>query len=155
MTFEFLVYAAASHPWPMQWMRKQPGKSPAVPTQAGPQVNGIGAPAPPGASSYSSLVTPVAPTSQGKRDVSRPFSYSREEMLRVWKDGAGSSALPIEVERWEGIVKEEAGEPVCLRELSDVEKQVCARRIFLTSHAMFLTKKMRFGFDARRCTRRR
>lgn len=48
-------------------------------------------------------------------------------MLRIWKDGGGRSALPIEVERWEGIVKEDASEPVTLREFSDVEKQVCSR----------------------------
>ena len=111
-------------------MRKQPGKplAAASPTsQNAPQTNGNGAPAPPGASTYSSLVAPAVPASQGKRDVARPFSYSREEMLKIWKEGGGSSALPIEVERWDGIVKEEADDPVTLRELSDVEKQVRSR----------------------------
>ena len=45
-------------------------------------------------------------------------------MLQVWKDGGGSSTLPIEVERWEGIVREVAGDPVCLREFSETEKKV-------------------------------
>ena len=91
--------------------------------------NGNGAPALPGGSSYSSLVTPPpAPASQGKRDIAHPFRYSRDEMLQVWKDGGSSaSTLPIEVERWEGVVKESAGEPACLREFSEEEKKVGLR----------------------------
>lgn len=80
--------------------------------------------APPGASSYSALVTPPAPPAHPEKDMAQPFKYSRDEMLQIWKDGGGRGNLPIEVERWEGVVREEPGEPVCLRELSDVEKKV-------------------------------
>ncbi|EJD03863.1 uncharacterized protein FOMMEDRAFT_154980 [Fomitiporia mediterranea MF3/22] len=76
--------------------------------------------------SYSALVTPQAPPVQGKRDIAHPFKYSREEMLQVYKDAGGFSELPIEVERWEGIVREPAGDPVCLSDFSETEKKLYA-----------------------------
>lgn len=103
--------------------RPQAASSP-PPTSGGLGSNQNNSPAPPGASSYSSLVTPPVSSGQTKRDIVHPFKYSRDEMLQVWKDGGGSSTLPIEVERWEGIVREVAGDPVCLREFSETEKKV-------------------------------
>ena len=103
--------------------RPQAASSP-PPTSGGLGSNQNNSSAPPGASSYSSLVTPPVSSGQTKRDIVHPFKYSRDEMLQVWKDGGGSSTLPIEVERWEGIVREVAGDPVCLREFSETEKKV-------------------------------
>ena len=86
------------------------------------------APTPPGATSYSALVTPPAPPVEDKHDIAHPFKYSKAEMLRVWKEGGGGGPLPIEVERWEGVVKEVPGEPIGLREMNEAEKKVRARR---------------------------
>ena len=121
-----------------QWMRKQPAS--AKPLATSPPPNGSGGqsngmPVPPGAASYSALVTPHVPPLQGKRDIAHPFKYSRDEMLQFYKDIGGPSELPIEVERWEGVVREEASEPVCLTDLTDTERKVSAK--FLT-HLVFL-----------------
>ncbi|KAF8559289.1 hypothetical protein OG21DRAFT_1480668 [Imleria badia] len=78
-----------------------------------------------GASTYSALVTP-ATQELDKRDESRPFRYTKEEMLRIYKEGGGRSGLNLEVERWEGIVRDVGNEPVGLREMSEVEKKLFA-----------------------------
>ena len=56
-------------------------------------------------------------------------------MLQVWKEGGGRGALPIEVERWE-VVKEDAGDPVSLKEFSDTEKKVCANTCTRPGHEL-------------------
>ncbi|KAH8120423.1 hypothetical protein DFH11DRAFT_1757206 [Phellopilus nigrolimitatus] len=116
-----------------EWMRtKQPTSArPHAASSPPPPSGGFNTPsngshAPPGASSYSALVTPPAPPVQLKRDVAHPFRYSRDEMLQIWSNGGGRGPLPIEVERWEGVVREAAGEPVCLCELSEAEKKLYA-----------------------------
>ena len=76
-----------------------------------------------GASTYSALVTPVT-QELDKRDESRPFRYTKEEMLRIYKEGGGRGGLNLEVERWEGIVRDVGNEPVGLREMNEVEKKV-------------------------------
>lgn len=127
--------AASTMQFGPEWMRKaKPSARPQAAASPPPPSGGIGshqsnAHAPPGASSYSSLVTPPASSGQTKRDIAHPFKYSRDEMLQVWKDGGGSSTLPIEVERWEGIVREVAGDPICLREFSETEKKLYATSI--------------------------
>ncbi|KAF8525236.1 hypothetical protein BU17DRAFT_41801 [Hysterangium stoloniferum] len=78
----------------------------------------------PGASSYSSLLTAAPSVAHEKQDVVNPFKYSKEEMLHVWKEGGGRGTLGLEVELWEGVVKESGGEPVGLKEMSDAEKKL-------------------------------
>jgi PERQ amino acid-rich with GYF domain-containing protein len=108
-----------------EWMRAKP-QTPAARPQAPPS------PPPPAisntqqtnASTYSALVTPVAAPEPEKRDECRPFRYSKEAMLRIYKEGGGRGGLGLEVERWEGIVHEVSSEPTGLREMSDAEKKV-------------------------------
>lgn len=87
-----------------------------------------------GASTYSALVSPAPPQQPEKRDESHPFRYSKEEMLRIYKEGGGKGGLGLEVERWEGIVRENGSEPVGLREMSDAEKKVSTRLVFNLSN---------------------
>ena len=82
-------------------------------------------PAPPGASSYSSLLTPASAPPLEKQDSTNPFNYSKEEMLQVWKDGGGRGGLGLEVEPWEGVIREIGGEPVGIREMGEGERKVC------------------------------
>ena len=53
-----------------------------------------------------------------------PYAYSKEEMLRIYKEGGGRGGLGLEVERWEGIVREVGYEPVGLKDMGDAEKKV-------------------------------
>ncbi|KAK7064621.1 GYF domain-containing protein [Favolaschia claudopus] len=103
-----------------EWMRAKPAKplgpSPPPPTAA---------PAA-GASSYSALVSPAPPPPTDKRDETHPFRYSRDEMLKIYRDGGGKGGLGLEVERYEGIVREAANDPVGLRDMSDSEKKLFA-----------------------------
>ena len=94
-------------------------------------------PSPP--STYSSLVSPMP---SEKRDDPNPFRYSKEEILRIHKEGSNKGVLGLEVERWEGVVREVAAEPVGLREMGEAEKKVHhSPRIivvsFLTAHPAF------------------
>ena len=77
-----------------------------------------------GASTYSALVSPAPPLHPEKRDEAHPFRYSKEEMLRIYKEGGRKGGLGLEVERWEGVVREVGSEPVGLREMGDAEKKV-------------------------------
>ncbi len=61
---------------------------------------------------------------ESKNDSTNPFRYSREQMLNVWKNGGGQGELGLEVERWAGIVKEVAGEPLAFVEMTPEEKRV-------------------------------
>jgi hypothetical protein len=45
-------------------------------------------------------------------------------MLKIYRDGGGKGGLGLEVERYEGIVREIGSEPVGLREMSENEKKV-------------------------------
>ena len=45
-------------------------------------------------------------------------------MLRIYKEGGGKGGLGLEVERWEGVVRNVASEPIGLREATDLEKKV-------------------------------
>ncbi|KAI0761683.1 hypothetical protein BD413DRAFT_238921 [Trametes elegans] len=103
-----------------EWMRTKgsarPAPSPPLTTS----------PAPPGGSTYSALVTPVTNPPPEGRDVAHPFRYSKEEMLRIYKEGGGRGGLGLEVERWEGIVREIGYDPVGLKEMSEAEKKLFA-----------------------------
>ena len=120
-----------------EWMRaKQPAslRPQAAPSPPLPQTpSGLPGNSPAsGAASYSALLTPPAPLVQAKRDVTHPFRYSREEMLQVYRDNGLGGPLPIEVERWEGVVREEAMDPACARDLTEIERKVGA----LASHLL-------------------
>lgn len=101
-----------------EWMRTKgtarPAPSPPLTTS----------PAPPGNSTYSALVTPATHPPPEGRDVAHPFRYSKEEMLRIYKEGGGRGGLGLEVERWEGIVREIGYDPIGLKEISEAEKKV-------------------------------
>ncbi|KAG8874897.1 hypothetical protein FRB97_005557 [Tulasnella sp. 331] len=77
-------------------------------------------------SSYSSLLASPMQPSEPSSDSSNPFRYSKEQMLAVWKNGGGHGELGLEVERWPGIVTEDAGEPLGLTELTPDEKKLYA-----------------------------
>ena len=105
-----------------EWMRtKQP---PSRPNPSPPLTSPQTGTAPAGASSYSSLVTPAPQPVSEKRDLSNPFRYSKDDMLRIYKEGGGKGGLGLEVERWEGIVREVGYEPVGLKEMGEAEKKV-------------------------------
>ncbi|KAH7929382.1 hypothetical protein BV22DRAFT_1057157 [Leucogyrophana mollusca] len=96
--------------------RSQPPPSPPPTASNNQQTN---------ASTYSALVAP-APQGTDKHDDARPFRYSKEEMLRIYREGGGRGGLGLEVERWEGIVHEPGSEPTALREMDDAEKKLFA-----------------------------
>ncbi|KAJ7176730.1 hypothetical protein C8R46DRAFT_1213311 [Mycena filopes] len=104
----------------LEWMRAKPAK-PHAPSPPPPPTSAPAA----GASSYSALVSP-APPPPAEKDDSQPFRYSREEMLKIYRDGGGKGGLGLEVERYEGIVREAGGDPVGLREMGDSEKKLFA-----------------------------
>jgi PERQ amino acid-rich with GYF domain-containing protein len=104
-----------------EWMRTKPQPSPR--SQLPPSPPPATAPVP-GASTYSALVSPAPPSQPEKRDESHPFRYSREEMLRIYREGGGRGGLGIEVERWEGVVREVGTDPIGLREMDESEKKV-------------------------------
>lgn len=103
-----------------EWMRT---KQPPARTNPSPPLTAASA----GASSYSALVTPSAPAQPDKRDLAHPFRYSKEDLIRIYKEGGGKGGLGLEVERWEGIVRELGADPVSLKEMGDAEKKVGLR----------------------------
>jgi PERQ amino acid-rich with GYF domain-containing protein len=104
-----------------EWMRTK--------HQPSPRNQNPSPPSPPpapsgGASTYSALVSPAPPPQPEKRDETHPFRYSKDEMLRIYKEGGGKGGLGLEVERWEGVVREVYSEPTSLREMGEAEKKV-------------------------------
>ncbi|KAI0358935.1 hypothetical protein OH77DRAFT_1448163 [Trametes cingulata] len=102
-----------------EWMRTKQGS--ARPAPSPPLTT---SPAPPGNSTYSALVTPATHPPPEGRDDAHPFRYSKEEMLRIYKEGGGRGGLGLEVERWEGIVREIGYDPIGLKEMSEAEKKL-------------------------------
>lgn len=45
-------------------------------------------------------------------------------MLRIYREGGGKGGLGLEVERWEGVVRETGIEPIGLKEMGEAEKKV-------------------------------
>lgn len=45
-------------------------------------------------------------------------------MLRIYKECQGRGVLGIEVERWEGVVRDIATDPVACKEMDEAEKKV-------------------------------
>lgn len=111
-----------------EWMRKQ-----TIPASRSSQtdlhpgsttaISGLNPTAPtPPTLSYSASVTSGAFHSE-KRDGSRPLRYSKEEMIRIYCEGAKTTLGP-EVEHWDGITREIGADPAGTKEMSDVEKRV-------------------------------
>ncbi|KAG8747641.1 hypothetical protein FRC10_000184 [Ceratobasidium sp. 414] len=120
-----------------EWMRKPSrgsltslspnptGNSPSATSNMLPTPPTQAAPALPNVSSYSSLLTSTSPPPEIKsEDESYPFRYSKDQMIRVWKDGGGRGGLGLEVERWPGIVREVGGEPVGVRDMTQEERKL-------------------------------
>jgi PERQ amino acid-rich with GYF domain-containing protein len=105
-----------------EWMRTKHQSSPRNQNPPSPPPSGI-APSG-GASTYSALVSPAPPLQPEKRDETHPFRYSKDELLRIYKEGRGKGALGLEVERWEGVVREVCTEPISFREMGEAEKKV-------------------------------
>jgi hypothetical protein len=105
-----------------EWMRtkNQPHARSQQPSP--PPPNAL--PQAPTLATYSALVS-VIPVASEKLDESRPFRYSKEELLAIYQVGGGKGGLGLEVDRWQGVVREVAAEPVTLREMNDAEKKVC------------------------------
>ena len=77
---------------------------------------------PPSPTTHSSLASmPLAQFE--KRDEPNPFRYSKEDMLRIYRESV-TGGLGLDIERWEGVVREGASEPVSLREMDEAEKKV-------------------------------
>ncbi|CAE6516837.1 unnamed protein product [Rhizoctonia solani] len=84
----------------------------------------------PNVSSYSSLLTSASPPPQIKsEDENYPFRYSKDQLLRVWKDGGGRGGLGLEVERWPGIVREVGGEPQGVKEMTPEERKIFSANV--------------------------
>ncbi|KAI0090042.1 hypothetical protein BDY19DRAFT_942078 [Irpex rosettiformis] len=101
-----------------EWMRKAPSRANPSPPLATPATTG--------ASTYSALVTPATQPPPERHDLANPFRYSKEEFIRIYKEGGGKSGLGLEVERWEGIVREVGSDPIGLKEMSEAEKKIFA-----------------------------
>ncbi|KAF8912932.1 hypothetical protein CPB84DRAFT_1759918 [Gymnopilus junonius] len=79
-----------------------------------------------GLSTYSALVSATPPVPSESTDEAHPFRYSKEELLKIYQEGGGKGGLGLEVERWNGVVREAGAEPVTLREMTDAEKKLFA-----------------------------
>lgn len=100
------------------------GGSPGMTTNMLPTPPAQTAPQLPSVSSYSSLLTSSPPPQIRSEDENYPFRYSKEQLLRVWRDGGGRGGLGLEVERWPGIVREVGGEPLGMKEMTPEERKV-------------------------------
>ena len=57
----------------------------------------------------------------------KPFKYSREEMLNIWKANASkfkSNGIPLEFEKHESFTSEEPLDPALLSEMTPAEREV-------------------------------
>ncbi|THH30191.1 hypothetical protein EUX98_g4021 [Antrodiella citrinella] len=109
-----------------EWMRTK--QAPARTTEPSPPLANPPTPAAP-ASSYSALVAPSVQPPPDKHDLARPFRFSKEDLLRIYKEGGGRGGLGLEVERWEGIVREVGLDPVTMKEMSEGEKKIYAGQL--------------------------
>ena len=102
-----------------EWMRTkhQPLSRSQPPPSPPPQTNLSN-------STYSALVSSTPSSLFEKPDEAHPFRYSKDELLKIYQESAGRGGLGLEVERWEGVVREIGNEPVALREMTDTEIKV-------------------------------
>lgn len=101
-----------------EWMRTKSHQLSRSQTEPSPQV-------PSALATYSALVSAAPLVASEQLDESHPFRYSKQELLAIYQEGGGKGGLGLEVDRWEGVVREATLEPVTLREMTDVEKKVC------------------------------
>lgn len=106
-----------------EWMRPKTQTSRSSTRESSPPP--ATSPAPPGASTYSALLTPSMPAPPERPDGANPFKYSRDELLRIYQEGGGKGSLGLEVERWEGVVREVSSDPIALKDFSEADKKVC------------------------------
>jgi PERQ amino acid-rich with GYF domain-containing protein len=97
-----------------EWMRKPVSR----PQQPSPPPTSQSA-----LSTYSALVSTTPSIENDKQDDVHPFRYTKEELLKIYKESP-KVGLGLEVERWEGVVRDISNDPVALREMSDGEKKV-------------------------------
>ncbi|KIK70410.1 hypothetical protein GYMLUDRAFT_32416 [Collybiopsis luxurians FD-317 M1] len=103
-----------------EWMRTKPqSASRTQPPPSPPPTASV-----PTASTYSSLLSAVAAAPTENKDEAHPFRYSKEEMLRIYREGGGKSGLGLEVERWDGVVRETGIDPIGLKEMGEAEKKL-------------------------------
>ena len=76
---------------------------------------------------------------QEKSDIVHPFRYSKDELLKIYKEGGGRGGLGLEVERWEGVVREVGSEPIAMKEWTDAERKV--RSVFMNTRVGCLMVK--------------
>lgn len=102
-----------------EWMRKPqaPLRSQAPPSPP-PATN-----LPSATSTYSALVSALPAGQNETQDEAHPFRYTKEELLRIYKESP-KGGLGLEVERWEGVVREIGSDPISLREMGEGEKKV-------------------------------
>ncbi|KAF9473191.1 hypothetical protein BDN70DRAFT_886092 [Pholiota conissans] len=107
-----------------EWMRTkhQPLSRSSQPPPSPPPASTVSGSA---VSTYSALVSATPPAPSEASDDVHPFRYSKEELVRIYQEG-GKGGLGLEVERWEGVVREAGAEPVALREMSEAEKKLFA-----------------------------
>lgn len=107
-----------------EWMRPKHPLRPQNPPSPPPNSH-----APSGASSYSALLAPSPNNTQEPSDPANPFLYSKEDLLKIYKDGGGRGGLGLEVERWEGVVREVGSEPISLKEWTEGQRKLFAGSI--------------------------
>ncbi|KAH9177044.1 hypothetical protein EDB89DRAFT_2240277 [Lactarius sanguifluus] len=107
-----------------EWMRPKHALRPQNPPSPPPNPN-----APSGVSSYSALLTPSLNNTQESSDSANPFLYSKEDLLKIYREGGGRRGLGLDVERWEGVVREVGSEPVTLKEWTEGERKLFAGSI--------------------------
>jgi len=105
-----------------------------------PNVNGTGSPSVHGRTSsfsYSSILTSAQTNHGSTGDTAagngaltnhdKPFQYTREEMLNIWKNNAlkiKSSGIPLEFEKHDIFTSEETLDPVLLTDMTPAEREV-------------------------------
>lgn len=122
-----------------QQLSSSPAPHPGDSSLHPPNVNGMSYPHGRASSfSYSSVLasTPTAqsptPDGQGATNNSisnhdRPFKYTRDEMLNIWRNNATkfkTSGIPLEFEKHETFTSDEPLEPALLTEMTALEKEV-------------------------------
>jgi hypothetical protein len=87
--------------------------------------------------SYSSVLASTAtaqtPSQDGGNGIStnhdKPFKYSKDEMLNIWKNNAAkyrNNGIPLEFEKHEIFTSDETLDPILLTEMTPAEQEVVA-----------------------------
>jgi PERQ amino acid-rich with GYF domain-containing protein len=132
-----------------EWMRR--------PTPAAENASFSPLISPPNTKPYSSILQPSPSISlhspalgTDDHDQINPFKYSKEQMLKVWRDGIDGMSGPgagftlgLEVERWPGVVRDLPDEPVGVRKMTPEEKRV---RMILSVRLLLKLINIRFRF---------